>query len=163
MPSARFDRTISVSADAATCWSILTDVERVAGWVSIVGPVDEREHLRSYRAVLEDRMGPFRLRADLDIQVTDVLEGRSLSLRAEGEDRQVASRIVLDATLRIDGASAGSAVSVGGTYEVTGKIATLGASMIRSKAQKLLDEYFSAAERELDQSASAASEGEPAR
>jgi carbon monoxide dehydrogenase subunit G len=155
VPSAQFDRTIEVSADAANCWKILTDVGRVAGWVSIVGAVDERERLRSYGALLEDRMGPFRLRADLDIQVRDVVEGRSISLRAEGEDRQVASRIAVDATLRIDdrsgaqGAREGATVSVEGTYEVTGKIATLGASMIRSKAGKLLDEFFSAAEREL--------------
>jgi carbon monoxide dehydrogenase subunit G len=123
----------------------------VAGWVSIVNSVDEREHLRSYGAVLEDRMCPFRLRADLDIQVRDVVEGGSISLRAEGEDRQVASRIAVDATLRIherDG-GAGSDVAVTGTYEVTGRIATLGASMIRNKARKLLDEFFSAAEREL--------------
>jgi uncharacterized protein len=151
VPVAQFERTISVGADAASCWEILTDVERVAGWVSIVGGVDEREHLRSYGALLEDRMGPFRLRADLDIQVRDVVEGRSISLRAEGEDRQVASRIAVDATLCIDpdGPGERSTVSVEGTYEVTGKIATLGASMIRSKARKLLDEFFSAAEREL--------------
>lgn len=155
MPTAQFDRTISVGADAATCWKILTDVGRVAGWVSIVGSVDERQHLQSYTAVLEDRMGPFRMRADLDIQVRDVVEGRSLSLRAEGEDRQVASRIAVDATLRVDddrggeGGNEGSTVAVEGTYEVTGKVATLGASMIRSKARKLLDEFFAAAEREL--------------
>ena len=96
-------------------------------------------------------MGPFRMRADLDIQVGDVVEGRSISLRAEGEDRQVASRIAVDATLSIDGegGGTGSKVAVQGTYEVTGRIATLGASMIRSKARKLLDEFFSAAEREL--------------
>ena len=85
-------------------------------------------------------MGPFRMRADLDIQVRDVVEGRSLSLRAEGEDRQVASRIAVDATLRIDDepqvGNEGATVAVEGTYEVTGKIATLGASMIRSKAPK---------------------------
>ena len=149
MPVAQFERTISVGADAASCWKVLTDVQRVAGWVSIVGAVDEREHLRSYGAVLEDRMGPFRMRADLDIDVRDVIEGRSISLRAEGEDRQVASRIAVDATLRIEGDGEGSTVAVEGTYEVTGKIATLGASMIRNKARKLLDEFFSAAEREL--------------
>jgi uncharacterized protein len=149
VPVAQFERTITVRAEPASCWKLLTDVERVAGWVSIVGAVDEREHLRSYGALLEDRMGPFRLRADLDIQVHDVVEGRSISLRAEGEDRQVASRIKVDATLRIDADGEGSSVAVEGTYEVTGKIATLGASMIRNKARKLLDEFFSAAEREL--------------
>jgi carbon monoxide dehydrogenase subunit G len=149
VPAAQFARTIQVPADPATCWAVLTDVERVAGWVSIVGPVAEQERLRSYAAVLEDRMGPFRLRADLAIRVTTVHDGQLLSLRAEGEDRQVASRIAVDATLRLDPTDAGSAVTVDGAYEVTGRVATLGASMIRAKAQKLLDEFFGAAEREL--------------
>lgn len=151
MPVAQFVRTIAVAPDAPTCWGVLTDVERIAGWVSIVGPVEELEHLRTYTAVLEDRMGPFRLRADLDIQITDVVDQRSLSLRAAGEDRQVASRIAVDATLRLDGEpdGHGTSVTVDGSYQVTGRIATLGASMIRSKAQKLLDEFFAAAEREL--------------
>jgi carbon monoxide dehydrogenase subunit G len=138
-----------VRSDAGTCWERLTDVQRVAGWVSIVGPVEELEPLRAYTTVLEDRLGPFKLRADLAVDVTDVVDGQSITLRAEGEDRQVASRIAVDATLSLDGSDNGTTVTVDGTYEVTGRIATLGASMIRNKAKKLLDEFFTAAGREL--------------
>jgi carbon monoxide dehydrogenase subunit G len=149
VPAAQFTRTIDVGSDAGTCWERLTDVERVAQWVSIVGAVRELEPLHAYTAVLEDRMGPFRLRADLAIDVSDVVDGHKVRLRATGEDRQVASRIGVDATLRLESHGNGTTVTVDGTYEVTGRIATLGASMIRSKADKLLEEFFAAAGREL--------------
>lgn len=149
MPVAQFTRTIDVGLDAGTCWERLTDVGRVTQWVSIVGAVRELEPLRAYTAVLEDRMGPFRLRVDLVIDVTDVVDGRTVRLRAAGEDRQVASRLAVDATLRLDGLGNGTTVTVDGTYEVTGRIATLGASMIRNKADKVLEEFFTAAGREL--------------
>ncbi len=149
MPVAQFTRTISVGSDAAKCWERLTDVGRVAQWVSVVGAVRELEPLRAYTAVLEDRMGPFRLRADLVVDVTELVEGRTVRLRAAGEDRQVASRVAVDATLRLDRSDNGTTVTVDGSYEVTGRIATLGASMIRNKADKVLAEFFAAAEREL--------------
>lgn len=149
MPVAQFIRTIDVASDAGTCWERLTDVERVAQWISVVSAVRELERLRTYTAVLEDRMGPFRLCADLAIDVTDVVDGCTVTLRAAGEDRQVASRLAVGATLRVDGSGNGTTVTVEGTYEVTGRIATLGASMIRNKADKLLEEFFTAAGREL--------------
>jgi carbon monoxide dehydrogenase subunit G len=36
----------------------------------------------------------------------------------------------------------GSRVGVTGSYEVVGKVATMGAGMIRQKAAKILDEFF---------------------
>ena len=157
MPVAQFVRTIAVSRDVPTCWSILTDVERIAGWVSIVGPVEEREHLKAYTTVLEDRMGPFRLRAALDIEVTDVVEQRSLSLRAQGEDRQVASRIAVDATLRLDGDGDGDGEGDGHGTSVTVDGLVRGHGAHRhprglddpQQGPELLDEFFAAAEREL--------------
>jgi carbon monoxide dehydrogenase subunit G len=149
VPSAPFARTIEVSADTATCWSVLTDVQRVAGWVSFVGSVAEHERLRSYAVVLEDRMGLLRLRADVAVEVTDRRDRELLTLRAEGEDRQVGSRIRVDATLRLAPVGTGATVTVDGTYEVTGPVAALGAAMIHGKAKKLLDEFFRAAAREL--------------
>ena len=79
----------------------------------------------------------------------DVVEGARSRCAPGGRGSPGRARIAVGATLRIDGGDVGegATVSVEGTYEVTGKIATLGASMIRNKARKLLDEFFSAAEQ----------------
>lgn len=149
MPVATFDRTVDVSAPAETVWRTITDVARVAGWVKAVGDVTEMAFLERYQAVLADRLGPFRLAADLDVVVTDVVEGARIEFVADGEDRQVASRIKVEAGMHLEGLDAGTRMTVSGRYEVTGKVATLGASMIRSKAEKMLDEFFTNAAREL--------------
>jgi carbon monoxide dehydrogenase subunit G len=129
---------------------VLTDVPRLVSWVSIVDDAKELAHLERYTAVLLDRIGPFKLRADLDITVSEVEAGRHIRVQASGEDRQVASRIGIDATLDLTQSDGGATtVSVEGTYEVVGRVATLGAGMIKQKATKILDEFFGRAGAEL--------------
>lgn len=149
MPSVDFTRSLLVPAARDTVWDAITDVHRVAGWVSVVGAVTEIERLARYTAVLTDRLGPFRLSADLDVVVTALDEGRSIAFTADGEDRQVASRIKITGALSLNGQEEGTGVDVAGSYEVTGRVASLGASMIRAKGDKILEEFFSSIEREL--------------
>ena len=103
MVAEKFKETLTVGSTLEECWSILTDVDRIAEWVSVVGSVTEVEHLAKYSAVLEDRLGPFSMKADLDVVVTDLQPQKSISIRADGEDRQIGSRITVDATLAIIG------------------------------------------------------------
>jgi carbon monoxide dehydrogenase subunit G len=150
VPSVSFSRDIAVVADPATCWTVLTDVPKLVDWVSIVDDAKEISALEKYTAVLMDRIGPFKLRADLDITVSEVEVQRRIRVHAEGEDRQVSSRIVIDALLTLaDEGAAGTLVAVSGRYEVSGKVATMGAGMIRQKATKILDEFFGRTAAEL--------------
>lgn len=146
MPATAFERDITVSADRQRCWLVLTDVPQLVDWVSIVHDATEIARLEKYTAVLMDRLGPFRLRADLAIDVCEVLPGEHIRVRANGEDRQVSSRIGIDAVLIIDELpDGGSRVGVTGSYEVVGKVAAMGAGMIRQKAAKVMDEFFAQA------------------
>lgn len=149
MPSVDFARRLPVASDPSRVWDALTDVERLAAWITVVGDVREVSRLDSYTAVLADRLGPFRLSADLDINVVDVEEGSSIRFVAEGEDRQVASRITIDGQLSLTTEGSMTVIDVSGRYEVTGRVATLGASMIRSKGETILDQFVEAVEREL--------------
>ncbi|WP_162941408.1 CoxG family protein [Desertimonas flava] len=135
-----------VAAPTEAIWPRLIDVTTVASWLPILHHVTERAPLSHYDAVLQDKVGPFSLKADLAIDVVDVVEGRRIAVRATGEDRQVRSRIVIDAAVDlvpVDDSS--TQVTASGTYEITGKVATLGAGTIRTKARKLVDEFCSAA------------------
>ena len=142
MPTQEFHREVVINLSRPQAWATLLDVEVVAGWVGLVGEVKEVAPLSRYQAVLSDRVGPFRLRADLDIRIKGVEEESQVVLEAEGEDRQVRSRIRVDLALRLfereDGATS---VRIEGRYEVTGRVATLGASLIRHKADTILDEF----------------------
>lgn len=150
MPSADFEQSLEVNKPPAECWEVLTDVERIAGWVTVVGEVKELEHLQTYAAVLEDQFGPFKLKADLDITVTDLDEGVSIAFRAKGEDRQVSTSIIVDGGLSLEEADAGTTIHVKGKWNVIGTVATMGAGTIRKKADTIMEEFFTAAKAELN-------------
>ena len=146
VPRSQFHRELTVSSTPEESWAALTDVPRLVGWVSIVEDAREVEPLARYTAVLMDRLGPFKLRADLDIVLSDVEVGRSLAVRADGEDRQVGSRLAIEATLAVQPLDqARTRIAVDGVYEVTGKVASMGPGTINKKAEKIMDEFFAAA------------------
>jgi uncharacterized protein len=136
-----FSRRFVVASNSENVWRTLLDVPRIASWLTIVSGVDEVNPRERYRAVLEDRMGPFRLHADLDIKITELAEGSHLRAEASGEDRQVSSRITVEGILRTAAEDGGIAIALEGSYEVTGRVATLGAGSIRKKADRLLEDF----------------------
>ena len=144
-----FERKLVVAVEPARVWAALIDFRQVASWISIVAEAEEVVPLQSYSAVLADRIGPFKLRADLEVTLSDVRPGVSLVARAAGEDRQVASRIAVEAILAIAPAGGGTEVSVSGHYEVLGRVASLGAGSIRKKADRVLEDFFGQAAASL--------------
>jgi carbon monoxide dehydrogenase subunit G len=151
-----FAKTIRLDAAPDAVWDAVNDVRRVASWVSIVREVRDVDPPRRYAALLEDRLGPFAMRADLDVTVEreagDAVEnvaGRRMRVTASGEDRQVASRISATIELAVQPDGAGTSLGVAGKYEVTGKVATLGSGAIRKKGDKILQQFFDSASKEL--------------
>lgn len=149
MPSGDFEGSLDVKRSPAECWGVLTDVNRVAKWVTVVGEVAELEHLKAYTAVLEDHFGPFNLKADLAIKVNDLEEGTSIAFNAKGQDRQVATTIIVDAHLSLAPSEMGTEILVKGTWKVIGTVAAMGSGTIRKKADTIMDEFFTAARAEL--------------
>ena len=142
------DREFVVEAPRDEVWPRLLDVEAVASWLPIMHSVTEVSSGRpgidgsSFQAAFEDKVGPFSLRADLHIEVAGVRESEEVSIRARGEDRQIRSRIMIDAACTLADEGPGcTRVRLSGTYEITGRVATLGAGVIRSRANKLIDTF----------------------
>ena len=142
------DREFVVEAGRDEVWPRLLDVEAVASWLPIMHSVTEVSagtagiDGSSFQAAFEDKVGPFSLRADLHIEVAGVREVEEVAIRARGEDRQIRSRIMIDAVARLSDAGPGlTRVRLSGSYEITGRVATLGAGVIRSKATKLIDTF----------------------
>jgi carbon monoxide dehydrogenase subunit G len=143
-----FAKTIRLDANPDAVWAAVNDVHRVASWLSIVREVRDVEPPRRYAALLEDRLGPFAMRADLDLTV-EREQPRRMRVNAAGEDRQVASRIAATIELAVEPDGAGTSLAVTGKYEVTGRVATLGAGAIRKKGDRILQEFVDSASKEL--------------
>lgn len=148
------EREFAVAAGRAAVWERLMEVPTVASWLPILHSVAEVEPLARYEAVLEDKVGPFALRADLGIEVVTMDQPTEVAVRARGEDRQVRSRIMIDAAVQlIEESPELTRIRLTGSYEITGRVATLGAGVIRSKAAKLIDTFCTQAAKALTQAA----------
>ncbi len=144
-----FAREIRLSAPSAAVWIALLDFHRVASWIPVVAELREIEPPSRYGAVLADRLGPFTLRADLAVTVDVRDADRRMRVTASGEDRQIASRISVSVDLAVRDEGTGSAVAVDGRYEITGRVATLGAGAVRKKGEHVLEQLFANMERDL--------------
>lgn len=144
-----FDQSTSTSGDTTAAWALMTDVPRLVRWISVLGEAHEEEQLSRYTAVIADRVGMFSLRADLDISVVELDEPEMITIRAEGQDRQIGSRITIEATVEISTREDGTQIRVHGSYGITGRAATLGASQIKRKGEKVIAEFFDNLTREL--------------
>jgi len=146
----QFDRSIDVASDITRSWEVLTDVQELVKWVSIVHSAEELDPLKSYTAVLEDRVGPFNLRADLSIAVTVVAVGEALDVVASGRDRAINSKIDIEGRLRLSVLpSGGCRLTVSGKYTVTGRATAMGSGIVRKKGDQAIDQFFTNAARAL--------------
>jgi carbon monoxide dehydrogenase subunit G len=132
------------------CWEVLTNVDTLASWVGIVHSVEEIEHLVSYRAMLEDRVGPVRLRAPLAVDVEVTEPAVNARIHASGRDRQVNSSITIDADVTLaDLPEGGTRMDLTASYSVAGKVAAVSRGIIQKKADKIIAEFLANSQKEL--------------
>lgn len=143
-----FRRELAAAAPPADTWKVVTDVPRLVAWISVLEEAEVIEPMARYRAVLMDRIGMFSLRAALDIEVTEHVEPTRLRARAEGEDRQMGSRIAVEVDMGLQPDGDGTHLVVEGTYDLSGRVATMGTTTIRRKADKIMDEFFTQLEQD---------------
>jgi carbon monoxide dehydrogenase subunit G len=145
-----FHETIQFDAQRDAVWAIVSDIPTVLSWISIVEAVEEVEPGERFGVVLADKLGPFKLRADVNVVVGEREPGSSIRARGDGEDRQIGSRLVIEVALALEERDGSTQLDLSGSYEVTGRPASLGAGAIRKKAANILAEFFASAERSLD-------------
>lgn len=143
-----FSESLTVDAPPEAVWATVSDIPTVLSWISIVESVEDVATGR-YRVVLADKLGPFKLRADIAVDVTERVEREKIRAHGDGEDRQIGSRLIVDVELDVTPSGEGTTVDVRGSYEVTGRPAALGAGSIRKKASTILSEFFAAAQRDV--------------
>ena len=65
-------RELVVDASSSDVWAFLWDVERLSRCIPGCSDVRTLAHQRSYSAVIEQRVGPFRVTFPLSIEVTKI-------------------------------------------------------------------------------------------
>jgi carbon monoxide dehydrogenase subunit G len=129
-------------ADVWQIWRIFFDPPRIAALIPGCENVKEVEPLVSYSALLNQKIGPFRMSVPTRIVVEERSEPHRVRLRASGQDRITATR--LDVSLHVDLAPAeqgGTRLGVDSTLQVAGRLATLGYPVVKKKSEELFAEF----------------------
>lgn len=122
-------------------WDFLMDVPTVSRCVPGVKDVEAVDD-KVYRGALEVRVGPVRLalQGTITIEAQDRVGWRA-RMRAEANDRRVGGGIRARMDLALKSEDAGTRVRIDTDLAVLGKIGEFGQPIIRSKADKLLEEF----------------------
>ncbi|WP_332816003.1 CoxG family protein [Ramlibacter sp.] len=122
---------------ASEVWAVLVDIPKIAGCIPGCEEVQERVRLADYSAVLKQKLGPFKVALPATIAVQEVREPNWIQAVAAGTERFTGTRI--DVTLRMDlrDTTPGHSHMVAECdTQVAGKLASLGYSVIKKKAEE---------------------------
>ena len=138
------EHSFRVGAERQQVWSFIWDVEAVARCIPGCQQVERLEEKKSYRALVQRKLGPFSLGMDLDIVVVETRAPKYLSVEASGEDHRLRSQLrqVISLSLEKDG-NPGTTVTINATFTLTGLLASLSKNMIETQVGQVLEDFAS--------------------
>lgn len=137
-----FADELALPAAPARAWAALVDFRRVAACLPGCERVEEVEPLARYRAVMAQRLGPFRVEVPMEITIEEVREPERLRARAAGRDRVTGTLIDAGVTLTLaPDPGGGTRLSLETSLQVGGRLATLGYPAIRARAAESVAEF----------------------
>jgi carbon monoxide dehydrogenase subunit G len=146
----RVEREIRVAAPRDRVWGFLWDVPRLAACVPGASDVRTVEAGKRYAAVVAEKVGPFRVRFPLDIEVLEVQPPERLRARAGGRDAAVDGLVKIELDVALAPADGGTALRLAADVAVLGKLGTLGHSVIVRKSGEIVDQFAGALRSHLE-------------
>ncbi|HEV2688942.1 MAG TPA: SRPBCC domain-containing protein [Bryobacteraceae bacterium] len=134
---------LDLPAGQPEVWKLLRDVQRLAGLVPGVQTVAaiESSDAESYAAQVTEKVGPFKVNFNLEIHLTEIVETSLLKGNVKGVDGTKASRATGSVRVSLSPLESGTRMEFEVAMEVLGKLATLGASVIRRRVDELFREF----------------------
>lgn len=132
-------------------WVVMVDIARIASCIPGCEQIEEIEKLKSYKAVLKQKIGPFKLEVPAEIVVDDFEEPKFVRARAVGKDKFTGTTLTVsfDVKLQPEG-DGGSKLGVDADLQVAGRLASLGHSIIKKKAEENFAKFEEQLKAELE-------------
>jgi carbon monoxide dehydrogenase subunit G len=133
------DRFVT-SSSPEDVWSLFWDLPRVAMCLPGCEKIESTDatHLQ---ARMVQKVGPFQIAMDVDITVDEISEGQRVVVSGTGKDR-IGNRLKLSKLLlELEPGTDGTNVSYFIDFTLYGRLATLGNSVIKRKAEEMRVEF----------------------
>lgn len=138
-----------VGASVEDSWALVSDLPRLSGCIPGVSDVREVVPGSRYAATVTDKLGPFRLQLPVEIAVVVREEPRRLAAELTGNDGRGQARVKGGVEALLEPTTGGSRLSLNAHLEVLGKLAALGATPMRRRADDIFAEFVRRVSQEL--------------
>jgi uncharacterized protein len=138
----QLEKTFPMPASAQVTWSLLREIEGVAGCMP-GARMTERIDDQHYKGTVAVKFGPASMSFRGDVEVKE-LDPQSMTLRllGKGADSTGTSGASMDLTARVEAVDATSCNLVGvSEVSISGKAATFGARMMSAVADQVLNQF----------------------
>jgi carbon monoxide dehydrogenase subunit G len=150
----RFEKQVTVDAPRQNVWDFLWDVSRLAACIPGCETAEEIEPYQRYQATIREKVGPFRVKVPLVIEVLENTAPERLVARANGKDTVVQSHVKVELDLAlIEMSPQVTQLQLTADVAVLGKLGTLGHSIIVRKGDEIVGQFATALRAELQEDA----------
>jgi carbon monoxide dehydrogenase subunit G len=123
-------------------WTFMTDIQRMASCIPGCERIETQEWMKSYSAVMKQKIGPFKLEVPAQIAVEDYKEPSFVRAAATGKDKFTGTTLNVSLHVTVDPVDdKSSKFAVSATLNVAGRLASLGYSVIKKKAEENFVEF----------------------
>jgi carbon monoxide dehydrogenase subunit G len=146
----RFEKEIEILNSKEKVWQFFWDVDRFITCVPGCKQANTVEARKSYTATMEEKVGPFRVEFPMRIEVLESQEMAYIKAQASGNDSRVGSRMKVELEVHLKENANKTLVSFAASVDILGKLATLGHSIIKRKADQVMEEFAQAVKKRLE-------------
>jgi carbon monoxide dehydrogenase subunit G len=136
------ERQLAVAASPEAVWTLFWDVPALASCIPGCASARALDEPDRYAAVVEVRVGRFKVEFELAIEVVETVEGELIRARAQGRDRRTRSAMVSELQLRVRrGDVPGAQIALQNDLQVYGRLGSMGHNVIKRRSEDLMDEF----------------------
>ena len=146
----QFEEQISVAAPREKVWNFIWDVDRFIACVPGCKEAKTLENAKIYTATMVEKVGPFRVEFPMRIEVEQSVPLSHIKARASGSDSKIGSLMKIDLDVNLKEEGSGTLLSLGVTVDILGKLATLGHSIMKRKANQVMAEFVQELKKHLE-------------
>lgn len=146
----RFEKEIAILNSREKVWQFLWDVDRFIACVPGCREAKTVEEGKSYTAMMVEKVGPFRVEFPMRIEVIQSEEMSYIKAQASGSDTKVGSRMKVELEVRLKEDGEHTLLSFVASVDILGKLAALGHSIVKRKADLVMGEFAEAVKKRLE-------------
>lgn len=145
-----FENSIEIDVPRDAAWDFLWDVDRLISCVPGCEEASTVEAGKLYNARMVARVGPFKVTFPIKIEVLESEPKQRIKARASGSDNKIGSHLKVELDVSLEEKGNSTVVSFVASVDILGKLATLGHSIIKRKADNDVASFAQAVKKELE-------------